>query len=430
MNTELRDNSVDEPQPHPPSTVGGKLRLVGPGLIVAATGVGAGDFIMAAIVGGDFGWALSWAIIAGAAIKLFLSEGIGRWFLATGKTFLQGWHSLGWWATGYFGIYVVLFGLIYGAAAPAVCGLVINAMFPSVPIGLGAVATAVVGFVLVWFGHYGLLEKSMTVLVGVMFVTVVGSAIVILANLGSIEYTLVPSVPEGSFFRVLGVIGGVGGTITLTCYSYWIQEKGWRSRKWISMMRFDITTAYVVTTIFAISVLIIAAELLFGSGISFDGNEGLVTLADNYGERFGTFFEWMLLIGMLAAVFTSVIGPWHGVSFLFADFVSIVRTKGQGLDGSAQISEKLPSFRIYLVWMTFPPMLLHLFEQPIVIVITYGVIGAVFMPILAIGLLYLLNSKRVDDEHRNGITFNVLLCLIVALFVYLGGTELYQTIAG
>jgi len=428
MKTDLRDNGIDDPQP--PSTVGGKLRLVGPGLIVAATGVGAGDFIMAAIVGGDFGWALSWAIVVGAAIKLLLSEGIGRWFLATGKTFLQGWHSLGWWATGYFGIYVVLFGLIYGAAAPAVCGLVINAMFPSVPIGLGAVATAVVGFVLVWFGRYGLLEKSMTVLVGVMFVTVVGSALVILASLGSVDYTLVPSVPEGSFFRVLGVIGGVGGTITLTCYSYWIQEKGWRGRKWISMMRFDITTAYIITAIFAISVLIISAELLFGTGISFDGNEGLVTLADNYGERFGTFFEWMLLIGMFAAVLTSVIGPWHGVSFLFADFVSIVRTKGQGLDGSAQTPEKLPSFRIYLAWMTFPPMLLHLFEQPIVIVITYGVIGALFMPILAIGLLYLLNSRRVEREHRNGLTFNVLLSLIVALFIYLGGTELYQMVAG
>lgn len=194
-------------------------------------------------------------------------------------------------------------------------------------------------------------------------------------------------------------------------------------------MRFDITTAYVVTAISALSVLVIAAELLFGTGASFDGTEGLVTLADNYGARFGTFFEWVLLIGMFTAVFTSVIGPWHGVSYLFTDFVDIIRTKGKGLDPT-EISEKNPSFRIYLVWMTFPPMLLHLFEQPIAIVIVDGVIGAIFMPILAIGLLYLLNSKRVEKEYRNGIVGNVLLGLIIALFVHLGGTEVIQMFTG
>lgn len=427
MNTELNDSRGDSLEP--PTSLRGKVKFLGPGLVVAATGVGVGDFIMATIAGAGFGWALSWAVVTGAAVKVLLSEGIGRWFLATGKTFMQGWHSLGWWATSYFGIYIILFGFIYGAAAPTVCGLVINAAFPVVPIWLGGIVSGVFGMLLVWFGNYGLLEKVMTALVGIMFVTVVGSAVVILVNLGNVEYTMVPSIPEGSFVRVLGVIGGVGGTITLACYSYWIKDKGWKSSKWISMMRFDISVAYALTAMFALSVLIIAAELMFGSGITFEGNQGIVVLADNYGARFGTFFQWMLLVGTFAAVFSSVLGAWHGISYLFTDFVGILATKGKGTDLS-KISEKNPSFRFYLIWMTFPPMLLYLFEEPFLVVLIYGVFGAIFMPILAIGLLYLLNSKKVEKLYRNGIVNNILLGLIVALFIYLGGREIIGAIAG
>ncbi|MBG6184161.1 Mn2+/Fe2+ NRAMP family transporter [Arthrobacter sp. CAN_A214] len=415
----------------PPTTFAKKLKFIGPGLIVAATGVGAGDFIMSALAGADYGWALMWAIIGGAAIKLILSEGIGRWYLATGKTFLEGWHSLGWVATGYFGVYVVVFGLIYGAALPAVSALILTAMFPGPPFWLWAILSALAGFILVWFGRYAVLEKAMTIFVALMFLTVVGSAVVILANLGNVTYSLAPSVPEGSFLRILGVIGGVGGTITLTCYSYWIHAKGWIGKQWIPMMRFDITSAYVITSIFAVSVMIIGAELLFGSGMTIEGNEGLVGLADSYGDRFGSTARWALLIGIWAAIFTSILGPWHGVSFLFADFVRIIRdAKRKEVSSHESITEQDPYFRIYLAWMTFPPMLLLLIDRPLAIVLAYGIMGAIFMPLLSIGLLYLLNSKRVDPEYRSGKINNTLLVLIVLLFVYLGGSELYSTVVG
>ena len=413
----------------PPKSFGGKLKFIGPGLIVAATGVGAGDFIMASIAGASFGWALMWAVLAGAIIKLILSEGIGRWYLATGQTFLQGWHSLGWWATAYFGIYTVIFGIVYGAAVPAVSALVLTALFPGSIFWVWAVLSGLAGFLLVWFGKFGLLEKVMTVLIGLMFVTVVGSAILILANLGEVDYSLAPSVPEGSFFRILGIIGGVGGTITLTCYSYWIHAKGWKGKKWIPMMRFDITSAYIITAIFAVAILVIAAELLFGTGQTIEGNEGLLGLADAYGERFGDIARWALLVGIWAAVFTSILGPWHGISYIFADFVRILRdSKRKIMTSHESISEKDTSFRIFLAWMTFPPMLLLFLQKPLLMVLLYGVLGAIFMPLLSIGLLYLLNSKRVESAYRNSKMSNILLVLIVLLFVYLGGAELLDTV--
>ena len=55
------------------------LKLAGPGLVVAATGIGSGDVVSATVGGARYGVVLLWAIVAGAFFKFVLSEGIGSW---------------------------------------------------------------------------------------------------------------------------------------------------------------------------------------------------------------------------------------------------------------------------------------------------------------------------------------------------------------
>ena len=75
--------------------MGRRLRLIGPGLVVAATGVGAGDMVSSLTAGTEYGTVLVWAIVLGAALKFALTEGLGRWFMATKTTILDGWRSMG-----------------------------------------------------------------------------------------------------------------------------------------------------------------------------------------------------------------------------------------------------------------------------------------------------------------------------------------------
>ncbi len=49
--------------------------LVGPGLVVAATGVGAADLIATTVAGSKYGYALLWAVVAGCIMKIVLVEG-------------------------------------------------------------------------------------------------------------------------------------------------------------------------------------------------------------------------------------------------------------------------------------------------------------------------------------------------------------------
>ena len=110
-----------------------KWGIVGPGLVVAATGVGAGDLAATLVAGSSFGYTLLWAAVLGCLVKIALAQATGRWHLASGSTIFQGWWSLGRWTVVFFGIYVVIWGFVYGAAAMSSTALPLAAMFPAIP---------------------------------------------------------------------------------------------------------------------------------------------------------------------------------------------------------------------------------------------------------------------------------------------------------
>ena len=72
-----------------------KWTLVGPGLVAAATGVGAADLVATMIAGQRYGYALLWAVIIGMIMKIVLAESVGRYSLATGNTMFHGCREMG-----------------------------------------------------------------------------------------------------------------------------------------------------------------------------------------------------------------------------------------------------------------------------------------------------------------------------------------------
>ncbi|MBU1540697.1 MAG: Nramp family divalent metal transporter [Alphaproteobacteria bacterium] len=413
---------------------GSRWRLIGPGIVAAATGVGAGDLVATLIAGSMFGYALLWAAVAGTLLKISLAEAVGRWALSSGRTIFDGWSSLGpgWfagrlnWATLYFGVYVVLWGFVYGATAMTASALPLAALLDGTAMALDLKTWAMicggVGLVLVWFNRYPVFEKLMTGLVAVMFVTVVGLAVIVAPDLPAMARGLVPTLPAGSAFYTLGLIGGVGGTITLAAYGYWIGEKGWRGPAWMRVMKLDNRVGYAVTGVFVVAMLIVGSELLYASGIALSqGDRGLLDLDDVLRERFGDVVGIMFLVGFFAASFSSLIGVWHGVSLMFADFFAHMRGRA---DEAAARGEGSPAFRGYLLWLTFPPMALLFMDRPFGLIVAYGALGALFMPFLALTLIWLLNSDRTPAEWRSRWLSNGMLVAGGLLFCVLAGREL------
>ncbi|MBK0866607.1 MAG: Nramp family divalent metal transporter [Saccharopolyspora sp.] len=406
-----------------------RLRQVGPGIMAAATGVGAGDLVATMIAGARYGYALFWAVVLGTVFKLALGEAVGRWHLASERTMLSGWRTLGSWATGYFGAYIVVWGFVYGATAMSASALPLNALFPVLPVSGWAIVCGLLGLGLVWFGRYAVLEKLMTVLVGVMFVTVVGTAILVGPNLLELGKGLVPTLPDGSVAYVLGLMGGVGGTITMAAYGYWTFAKGWRGPKWLPIMRTDNAVGYVTTGIFVVAMLVVGAEILLGQDLT-DSDKGLLNLSDVLAADYGQWARIPFLVGFFAVAFSSVIGVWNGVSLLFADWWRTWRLPKEAPAETAETYDHKAGmhstpYRLYLLWLTFPPMILLLFGKPFQLTLVYGVLGALFMPFLAGTLLVLLNSRSMmPPEHRSRWVSNVLLGLCLVLFVGVAVNEL------
>lgn len=459
-----RGDGIDESPGGVDGTVASRWRHVGPGIVVAATGVGAGDLVATLLAGSEYGYGLLWAAVIGCVVKISLAEAVGRWHLATGRTLFDGWRALGGWTTGYFAVYVVVWGFVYGATAMSASALPLEALFPgALNLRLWAVLTGLVGALFVWFNHYAAFEKAMTALVGVMFLVVVYVAVRVTPDAGAAFAGLAPGLPRGSLLYTLGLIGGVGGTITMAAYGYWVNAKGWRGPTWMTVMRWDNRVAYVTTGVFVVAMLIVGAELLHSTGVALaTGDRGLVGLSDVLADRYGGFTAKLFLIGFFATSFSSLIGVWHGVSLMFADFAEQLRGVGvtgvaraaamddtaggqrtrlagssEGAVGverpaypvtgaAARRAERSSPFRLYLLWLTFPPIVLLFLDRPFGLVIAYGVLGALFMPFLALTLLWLLNSTRTPGEWRNGALSNVLLTASAVLFLVLCVREVWE----
>jgi Mn2+/Fe2+ NRAMP family transporter len=431
MTTTVKVSELD-----PPLGLRAKVKQVGPGLLAAATGVGAGDLVATMIAGAEYGTMLLWAAVLGTILKLGLAEGVGRWHLASGSTLLDGWRRLGYWATVFFGGYIIIWGFVYGATAMSAVGLPLNALFGGLSVRYWAMIAGLVGLALVWLQRYHIFEKFMTVLVLIKFVSVVSVAVLVGPNLGELFTGLLPRLPEGSVVNVLGLIGGVGGTITMAAYGYWMIAKGWKGTGWLSMMRLDNTVGYVMTGIFVISMLVVGAEMLRGQDLT-ASDSGLLTLGTALGETYGDWARILFLVGFLAVTSSSLLGVWNGVSLLFTDWTRTIRmphgakaeigvgTAFEAAPGKtatgyvASVAERSLPFRGYLLWLTIPPMALLMFDKPFGLTLVYGVLGAAFMPFLGITLMLLLNSKRVAADGRSGWLSNLLLTAASALFVVL-----------
>lgn len=398
------------------------LTIIGPGLLVAATGIGAGDLATASFAGSHLGTAVLWAVVVGALLKFIVTEGLARWQLATGTTLIEGVVSrfgkvFGW----LFLPYLLLWSFFVGSALMSACGVTLHALFPVFDVAsdgkvVFGIMSSLAGVGLVLAGGYSLFGRIMKVCIGFMFVTVIVTAVELWPGTGEVLRGLfLPSIPdmdgEGLDWTV-ALIGGVGGTVTILCYGYWIREESRSGGEDVQTCRFDLAAAYIITAVFGIAMVII------GSSVEVEGRGAglIVALSEQLAESLGPAGKWLFLVGAASAVFSSLLGVWQAVPYLFADIWGMLGRQKQE-DGPVDMkldTRSLP-YRGYLAAIALVPMLglFHGFRE---IQKFYAIVGAWFIPILALALLFLNGrSEWVGKRYRNQ-TITVVSLLAVMVF--------------
>ncbi len=403
------------------------LSILGPGILVAATGVGAGDLATAGFAGSKLGVAILWAVLAGSFFKFILSEGITRWQLATGQTLVEGAvDRLGRPVQYLFLGYLVIWSFLVAAALMSACGVASHALLPlhSDPVTgkiIHGIVWSLIGLVMVRLGGYRLFEKVMKVCIGLMFCTVVICAARLAPDWGEVMAGLVwPAIPESDgqgLGWTLALMGGVGGTVTILCYGYWIQEEGRTGTKNLRVCRLDLAAAYVVTALFGLAMVIIGSQVEVRGG----GATLLIRLAERLTESLGPWGGWAFLLGAWGAIFSSLLGAWQSIPYLFTDLTTLMGVKGAGKRRRVDPGSRI--YRGYMYAMATIPML-GLWVGFARMQKTYAIVGVLFVPMLAAALLR-MNGKAgwIGTRYRNRPWTSVILASILLFFLaaaYLG----------
>jgi len=406
------------------------VAIAGPGLLLAATGVGGGDLATGSIVGSLLGTAVLWAVVVGAFLKFVVTEGLARWQLATGQTFLEGVvHRLGTPVIIVFLPFLLLWSFFVGSAQMSACGIALHAIFPffETPergkIVFGMVSS-LVGIGLVLKGGYRLFEQVMRVCIGVMFVTVVLTAIMLWPGTGPVlTGLLIPRIPDASGIGLtwtIALIGGIGGTLTVLGYGYWLREEGRSNPEDLWLCRVDLGAGYTMTALFGIAMIIVGATI----EVSGQGTTLLVTLSDRLGDVIGPVGKWLFLLGAFGAVFSSLLGVWQSVPYLFADCWGLIRERARHTEGeSIPVDTQAFPYRVYLLVLGIVPMI-GLFWSFRDVQRLYTVTGAMFFPFLALALLIMNSRKDWIGEFFKTRPIGVLTLLaILAFFCWVGFLE-------
>lgn len=389
-----------------------KLSDIGPGLLLAATGIGVGDMVSSTIAGASYGLTLVWALAAGVILKFAITEGAARWQLATGASLLEGWRDhIPRAAVIAFFIYFVIWSYFVSSALVAASALVPTAVMPAVPLPVWGVIHAVAAFTLVWFGRY---ERFLAVIkwfVGLKFAAVIGSVLLIVLWSGA-DWSHIGARQGFSTAYTLSLIGGVGGTVTLLSYAYWMREAGWSGIARLPMARADLTVSFALVMIFCFSMIFLATQIDWTGQILDEGPRLCLLLADRIGAEIGAIGRSVFLIGFWGAAFSSVLGVFHGVPFLFDDMFHLwQRRQRAGQQG-------VP-YRAWAGYLTIASISALVIGRPVWLVFAYTVVGSLFFPFVISTLLWLNNSRHTARETRNGVLVNVVLGAALLLYVFL-----------
>lgn len=389
-----------------------KLSDIGPGLLLAATGIGVGDMVGSTIAGADYGLTLLWALAAGVVIKFSITEGAARWQLVTGRTLLEGWRDhLPRAVVLLFFVYFVVWSYFVSSALVAASALVPTAVFPGVPLPVWGVIHALAAFALVYVGRYARFLAVIKWVIVLKFGAVIGSALLIAFWSGADESGFAAREPFSTAY-VLSLIGGVGGTVTLLSHGYWMREAGWSGRERVRTARVDLLVSFGLVFVFCFSMIFLSTQVDWSGHVLDEGPRLCLLLADRIGAEIGPIGRNVFLVGFWGAAFSSVLGVWHGVPFLFDDMLHGWRRRPPaGQQGRA--------YRWWAGYLTVAAISALVVRRPVWLVFAYTIVGSLFFPFVISTLLWLNNSTPIRRSAPSGVLVNGVLAAALALYGYL-----------
>jgi len=310
-------------------------KSIGPGVLYAATAVGASHLVQSTRAGASYGTALVLLILITFVAKYPAFRFAAQYASATGNSLLQGYKNQGQWAVA---IYIVIaLGTMF-AAVPAVT--LITAGLTKVAFGLhldtmslSVIILAVCMLVLIG-GGYHLLDRVVKVMmVFLAIATLVATALVIPNINWAVSGYLVPTgIVNADVFFMVALLGMMPTSVDISVWhSLWsvarAKDSGHRPTLRESLLDYHI--GYIGSFILAVCFVLLGTGVMHNTGIQFEpGAEGFAAqFIGLYRQSLG---EWSgTLIGVIAVgvMLSTVLGGLDGYPRAAVSLVKIYRAK-------------------------------------------------------------------------------------------------------
>lgn len=431
-----------------PRSLGGILRKIGPGMILAASIVGSGELIATTTLGAQEGFIVLWIIILSCLIKPGIQAELGRYTIATGETGLESLNRVpgprlvvNWVVWGW--AIMVLFTLLQVGAMFGGTAQVLHIIFPAVSTGIWVLVLLGLTLGLLLGGGYSRVETLALVKVGLFtFVTVLAAFVMMrmpehftsreLASGFTFDF------PKAGLATAVAVFGvtGVGAT-ELFMYPYWCVEKGyarfagkrdgsvaWKRRAdgWVKVMHMDILVSLCVYTLATIAFYLLGAGILHGMGLVPSANEMIPTLSNIYTKTLGPWSLWIFYIGAVMVLYSTIFASTAANSRLYSDMCRLMNFF------PAEDYRRRIQFRNgFVLFLTVVPVILYFtFQSPVKMVIAGGVAQALMLPVVGVGALY-LRHRHLPPEMAPSKIVTALLWITTIVIVVLMAYYAYLT---
>lgn len=402
-----------------PATLRGRIRHLGPSVIVTGSIVGSGEIILTSSLGAAAGFAMLWWVLLSCWSKSIVQAELARYVLATGDTYLRAlnrvpgrigpvswpiWIGLAAFIPGVTG----LGGIIGGA------GQSVALLFPGIDDVTGTAIVAASATAILVHGNYRHLEKWLLAMVVSFTACTLACALAMqgtayAVSSGDIAAGLRFDLPPEVLLLALSVFGYTGVNAgEIAAYSYWCIEKGYparigadrddpqwleRARGWVRVMHTDVLLTLLLLTCATLPFYVLGAGVLHRMGERPEGTATIASLSNMFSAVLGGWATVVFAVGALCILYSTVISGIGAGGRAFADYLVTL-----GITRRKNLPVRLRTIRAYVTLVPSLGFVLYLgFRNPVTLV-TVGALTAALLAPMQSGLTIWLQRRHMDPR--------------------------------
>ena len=431
-----------------PTSLSGRLKYLGPGVLVAGSVVGSGELILTSSLGAAVGFGLLWFLLLACWSKSIVQASLAKLCVLRNATFLNifneipgsfpGRYRRGSWVVWFFflGSTLTIAGVggILGGAAHAV-----NLFNTDISTTVAATVITTICSLLVGAGSYRLLESLLMIIVSLF--TAISMYCAIALQFTDYSVTLGQVVAQQTFqidMAYLAIAAAVFGYTGVNsnetiAYSYFVLDKGYaknvgetdtpegivRARGWLRVLRADVWLTLVLLTLSTVPFYFLSAGVLHEMGLIPENSNMLTVISAMYTEVLGAWAADLFIVGAFLVLFSTVIGALAADCRLLPDY--LIET------GFLRNDPDLRRRWIRAAGYLYPFLYLGIFlffDNPLTLVIVGALFTATLGPVLILGILY-IEKTRLVPELRLGVSAKTLMYVALLLVSAVSAALLY-----